>query len=152
MKPVLLFLASILFIFSSSAQGPQRDSINSEITALEKLKSEISAKVDLLSDQLTQQFSLQQGVKAKIEQLEVDLRQHRDEYKRLQAKNQLTSQEKKSFDTFRKMQGEKDKLAKSFFESEERYNKKLVSLDQALGLRNELEEKIQQLKSQHQSK
>jgi chromosome segregation ATPase len=146
MKPVLLFLIFSCIFIPIVAQ--EKDSITPDITSLEKQKAEISTKVDELSEQLTQQFSLQQELRTKIQLLEEDLAQNRNERTRLQNKKELTTQEKKSVDNWKKIQQDKERLIKSFAEAEKRFNNHLVLLDKALGLRNELEERIRQLKEQ----
>jgi len=149
MKGIVLCILSTLFILPLSAQEKERDSLASEIGTLEKQKSEIASRVDKLSEQLTNEFSVLQTVKAKIESIDAAAEQYKADIARIHAKKGKTVREKKLLEEAKRIKAERDKQAKIFAGLESRFNKSLVVLDEAVGLRNELDEKIQQLKSQY---
>jgi len=149
MKGIVLCILSTLFILPLSAQEKERDSLANEIGTLEKQKSEIASRVDKLSEQLTNEFSVLQTIKAKIESIDATAEQYKADLARINAKKEKTAREKKLLEEAKRIKAERDKQAKIFAGLESRFNKSLVVLDEAVGLRNELDEKIQQLKSQY---
>ena len=149
MKGIVLCILSTLFILPLSAQEKERDSLASEIGTLEKQKSEIASRVDKLSEQLTNEFSVLQTIKAKIESIDATAGQYKADLARIHAKKERTTREKKLFEEAKRIKAERDKQVKTFAGLESRFNKSLVVLDEAVGLRNELEEKIQQLRAQY---
>ena len=149
MKGIVLCILSTLFILPLSAQEKDRDSLASEIGTLERQKSEIASRVDKLSEQLTNEFSVLQAIKAKIESIDATAEQYKTDLSRIQAKKEKTAREKKLLEEAKRIKAERDKHVKIFAGLESKFNKSLVVLDEAVGLRNELDEKIQQLKSQY---
>ncbi len=149
MKGIVLCMLSTLFILPLSAQEKDRDSLASEISTLEKQKSQISSRVDQLSEQLTNEFSLLQSVKAKIESIDATTAEYKTDVARIQAKKELTVREKKIIEDVKRIKVKRDKHVKEFSGLDSKFNKKLAVLDETLGQRNELDEKIQQLKAQY---
>ena len=121
MKPVFLSLFSLLFILPLSAQDKQGDSIAAEITSLELKKAELSSKTEKLRQQMNEKFTLQQSIRNKIEELELQLKDDRMEMQRLQKKTELTSMEKKRL----KMWTDNQKELKKYLEFSYEYAKTL---------------------------
>ena len=149
MKAIILCLLCSFSVIHLSAQEKQKDSVAGEISTLEKLKSEISSRVDKLSEQLTNEFSVLQSIKTKLESIDATMAEYKADLARIEGKKDLNAREKKLLDDVRRIKAERDKQVKAFAGMESRFNKSLAILDEAVGLRNELEEKIQQLKTQY---
>ena len=149
MKAIVICLLCSLSLVQLSAQEKHKDSLATEITTLEKLKFEISSRVDRLSEQLTNEFSVLQTLKAKIESIDAIIAEQKADLARIERKNERTAREKKLLEDGKKVKAERDKQAKAFAGLESKFNKSLAVLDESIGLRNELDEKIQQLKAQY---
>jgi len=152
MKPVFLLLISFLFFESLAAQANRKDSITAEIESLQKLRIELSRKADAAREHLNEKFTLSQAMKERIEQINITLKKDKSEFASLQKKDELTSQEKKWLSTYKSTQKEKEKYSKSLLEMEESFNRQLGILDEVIGLQNEIDKKISQLKSQELAK
>jgi chromosome segregation ATPase len=149
MKGILLCIFSTFIFVNISAQDKQKDSLASEIVSLEKLKSEITSRVDVLSNQLTELFSVQQSIKNRIQEIDEEMVHGKSELERLRTKKELTVSEKRRLEAIKKAKSDRNKLAKSIAEHDVQFNKQLALLDETVGMRNELDEKIQQLKAQY---
>jgi hypothetical protein len=147
MKPVLLILISFLFLESLAAQANKHDSITAEIESLQKLRTELSRKADVAREQLNEKFTLSQAMKERIEQINITLKKDKSEFASLQKKDELTSQEKKWLSAYKNTQKEKEKYSKSLLEMEESFNMQLGILDEVIGLQNEIEKRISELKT-----
>jgi chromosome segregation ATPase len=146
MKPVFLSLFSLLFILPLSAQDKQTDSIAAEITSLEMKKAELSSRAEKLRQQMNEKFTLQQSIRNKIEELELQLSGDKMEMERLQKKTELTGMEKKRLKTWTDNQKELKKWTKSLGEMDTRSDKSLELLTNVGRMQTEIDDRLKELK------
>jgi predicted RNase H-like nuclease (RuvC/YqgF family) len=146
MKPVFLSLFSLLFILHLSAQDKQSDSIAAEITSLEMKKAELSSKAEKLRQQMNEKFTIQQSIRNKIEELELQLKDDRTEMERLEKKTELTSMEKKRLKTWTDNQKELKKCTKSLGEMDAHSDKSLELLTNVGRMQTEIDDRLKELK------
>src|SRR4051812_42078824 len=146
MKPVLLSLFSLLFILPLSAQDKRSASIAAEITSLEMKKAELSFKAEKLRQQMNEKFTLQQSIRDKIEELEVQVKEDKMEMERLQKKSELTGMEKKQLRTCTENQKELKNWNKSLVEMDAHSDKSLDLLTNVGRMQTEIDDRLKELK------
>lgn len=136
---------SLISVINSFSQKANPDSIGIEIKSLQAMKSQLDARVDSLSTQLVELYSIREGLKTKIENIEKELEKAKPERMKLQQKQDISPDERNKLNSWQKAEDKKNRFAESAAELEQNYNDHMSILDQAIAFRDELDERIKKL-------
>ena len=109
------------------------------------MRHQLEARVDSLSTQLVELYSIREGLKTKIENLEKELEKAKFERMTLQQKQDVTPDERNRLNNWQKAEDKKNRFVQSAAELEQNYNDQMAVLDQAIALREQLDERIKKL-------
>ena len=109
------------------------------------MRHQLEARVDSLSTQLVELYSIREGLKTKIENLEKELEKAKFERMTLQQKQDVTPDERNRLNNWQKAEDKKNRFVQSAAELEQNYNDHMAVLDQAIALREQLDERIKKL-------